>query len=84
MSRYIVSLENGKQLEADDILINERQGWMRYIVPYDHNHELIRLSLVVGIREKNSRIGNPVSFGPGEITRGWKRPFSGRRPFTKK
>lgn len=84
MSRYIVSLENGKQLEADDILINERQGWMRYIVPYDHNHELIRLSLVVGIREKKSGIGNPVSFGPGEITRGWKRPFSGRRPSTTK
>ena len=78
MSRYVVKLENGKVLEADDIIIDAKAQWMRYIVPYEHNRELMRMSLVLGIREKTSGIGNPVSFSAGEIPRGWKRPFGKR------
>ncbi|MGC8761055.1 MAG: hypothetical protein ACP5UT_16315 [Bryobacteraceae bacterium] len=80
MSLYVIRLAGGKELEADDLIIDPKNQWMQYIVPYQHNRAMLRMEQVQGISEKTSGIGDPQQFSPGEIPRGWKRPFARRKP----
>jgi len=75
MSLYVIRLMNGKEIEADDVIIDPKREWVQMIVPYRHNREMLRMSEIRSFHEKTSGIGDPQQFKTGEIPRGWKRPF---------